>query len=251
MTPRDTATEIASELVDRGALAVVLMGSHARGDAMENSDIDLIALGDGPEYRLERRYDFLISISWIEAAAVRLQFKSPRDAPGAVPGWRTAVLLADRNGIARDLQQKARDWTWKIVGDEALHLYVAEEITGLAEEVHKLVGLSARGNLTAAAVQRSILSFRLGVIMAVHCKLMFETENSLWDLVNERLGTPWSLVQARAFGLGDESFFETCIAALDLYRLAVECVAPLLNARQRAVVCAATALRMHEAKRAR
>ena len=236
MTPEELAARVAEELTDQGAQAVVLVGSHARGDAFPESDIDLIALGNGEPYRLERRDGQLLSISWMAADSVRESFRSPRDAPGAVPGWQSAILLTDPEGIAAGLQREARAWNWAVVGDDACNAYVAEELAGLAEEVHKLVNLRETGNLTGAAVQRAILSFRLGVVMAIHLRLMFDTENQLWDMVNERLGEPWTDVQARSFGLGDESFGATCRAALQLYRLAAGYILPLFDARQAAVV---------------
>jgi hypothetical protein len=230
------AREVAAALIDRRAEAVVLMGSHVRGDALTHSDVDVIAVGQGEAYRLERRGGHLLSISWVSAAAVRKQFRSPREAPGAVPGWRSALVLADPQGVAAGLQREARAWTWAVPGDEACNTYVSEEITGLAEEVHKLVNLRRAGNLTGAAVQRSILSGRMGVVMAIHLRLLFDTENELWNLVDERLGEPWKSTQARAFGLAGESFDETCRAALKLYRLAAAEAFPRLDERQQAVV---------------
>jgi hypothetical protein len=234
--PVDLARDVAIDLVHRGAEAVVLMGSHVRGDALPDSDVDVIAIGSGEPYRLERCRERLLSISWLSVEGVREHFRSPREAPGAVTGWRSAVVLADSSGVAADLQQEAREWTWAIVGDEACDAFVAEELTGLAEEVHKLVNLRRAGNLTGAAVQRSILSLRMGVIMAIHERLLYDTENQLWNLVNERMGEPWRAKQMHAFGLGGESFDETCRAALDLYRLATAEAAGLFDERQQAVV---------------
>jgi len=236
MNPPELVADVAQELVAQGARAVVLMGSHARSDAVAESDIDIIAIGDGEPYRLERRGGHLLSISWVSDAAVRESFRTPRDAPGVVPGWRSARLLIDEVGIAAALQEQARAWSWDDIETGASDAYVAEEITGLAEEVHKLVNLRTTGNLTGAAVQRAILSFRLGAIMAIHLRLTFDTENRLWNIVDERLGGPWCSAQARAFGLGDESFDETCRAVLELYRLAADALRPLLDERQLAVV---------------
>lgn len=203
---------------------------------MPESDIDIVAIGLGPAYMLERRDGHLVSISWVAEADIRRNFQSPADAPGVVPGWRAARLLADPSGIAAAIQRDAHAWTWSEVGDDACNVYVAEEIAGLAEEIHKLVNHRRSGNLTAAAVQRAILSFRMGMVMAVHLRVLYETENDAWNLVNRRLGEPWTTVQARAFGLGDESFDVTCQAALDLYRLAAEQARPLFDDRQAAVV---------------
>src|SRR5687768_14803427 len=84
----DVARRLAATLAGRGARAVCLVGSVARGDAHPASDIDLIALGSdgaGPAHVLQRHHDRLVSISWRTPEQVRAAFTSPPDVGGAVP----------------------------------------------------------------------------------------------------------------------------------------------------------------------
>ncbi|CAN5790196.1 hypothetical protein BH23CHL2_BH23CHL2_25890 [soil metagenome] len=225
-----------------GATAVVLMGSHARGKALPHSDIDLIALGDGPEYRLDHRDGYLVAVAWTTPEQVERDLLDPGKAGWVVRGWRDAVSVIDPAGTAQRLQQQARDWDWSEIGDDACNAYVAEELTGYAEEVQKLVSLLEIGNLTGAAVQRSILSLRIGQILAVHLRLLYASENDLWTLVGDELDDRWRAAQAAALGLRDEPFHQTCLAALELFRLSADIVVPLLDERQAAVVSAACSL---------
>ena len=241
--PDEVAAAVARGLMDQGASAVVLMGSHARGDAFRHSDIDLIALGEGPGYRLERRNGHLVALSWTTAETVKRMMMTPSQAGLVVQGWRDACLLIDPAGRAESLRQRAIEWTWSEIADEEIDSYVAEELTGWAEEVHKLVNLLDSGNWSGAAVQRNILSSRVGAILAVHLRLLYASENDLWNLVADRMDDSWGEVQRRSFGLGDESFLDTCLAALDLYRIATDFVTTLLSERQLAVVSAACELR--------
>ncbi len=236
------AGEIADTLVLDGAAAVVLMGSFARGDAGPFSDLDLLAIGEGPSYLLEQHEGQLIAISWSNLDEINATFAKPERAGYLVQGWRDARILRDPEGIAARIQQHAQAWGWSHLVECAADRSVAEEICGLAEEVHKLVGLLASGNLSGAAVQRSILSYRIGTILAVHLRLLYATENELWNLVGERLDGEWESVQARALGLGDEDFRTTCSGALQLYRLAVALVHPLFDERQKKVVDHAVAI---------
>jgi predicted nucleotidyltransferase len=61
---RRVAVQVAARLVSQGAEAVVLVGSVARGDALPTSDVDLVALGAGPERELMLHGGRQVSVSW-------------------------------------------------------------------------------------------------------------------------------------------------------------------------------------------
>ena len=232
---------IARRLVTQGAQAVVLFGSRVRGDAYEESDIDMHAIGEGLQYRLERNRGFLISISWMTAKQHRQMFKDPGKAGGIIPAWRNAVVLYDPQGIARRLVQDAQKWRWQSLGKQA-DRWVAEEITGWAEEVHRLIGNLELGRTRAAAVQRSVLAIHMAPTLAVHHRILYDTENQLWNLVSTQMGTRWAQLQNAALGEGGQSFEETCSAALELYAAAAREVSHLLDQRQQKVVAHACEL---------
>jgi hypothetical protein len=73
-------------------------------------------------------------------------------------------------------------------------------------------------------------------ILAVHHRILYETENKLWDLVSKRMGARWAQWQSAALGEGDQSFDETCNAALQLYVATAQEVSHLLDQRQKEVV---------------
>jgi hypothetical protein len=237
------------EAMKAGARAVVLAGSHVRGDANVHSDIDLIAIlpkaiepHERPRalrpYRM--REDHLVSLACETSASVRAAFRSPERATTFVPGWREAIILADPHGIASRLKRAAERWSWEDITDEA-DRYVAASITGLAEEVHKMAGMSYTGNVHAAAAQRSILAVWLAGVMAVRHRILFGTDNVLWERVGERMGPRWRRAQAAALCEGGESFEESSGAALYLYGLAACDALPLLDRDQHQVVAEACA----------
>ncbi len=226
---------IARNLKSEGAEAVVLMGSHVRGDFYSDSDIDIWAIGKGPFYRLDRIDDNLVSISWRTVTECRKEFRNPASVGGAVPGWRSAIILHDPKGVATSLKKEAVDWDWDVLGMRR-EKWVAEELTGWTEEVHRLIGNLELRRPSAAAIQRSVLAIRLAPILAVHHRIMYDTENRLWDLVGEKLGEEWSSAQSAALGLGGESLEKSCRAALRLFILTAKEIDSLLDDRQRRVV---------------
>ncbi len=236
--------KIAERLMGEGARAVLLLGSHVRGDAYGESDIDIVALGEGPFYQLERHGEHLVSVSWRTPKVLRETFAKVPEVGGAIPGFRAAVVVRDPEGIATSLKAEASRWSWDVVGDRC-DAWVAEELSGFAEEVHKLVGNLEMGRRSAAAIQRSVLALRLAGILAVHNRLLYDTENQLWDVVSGAMGERWSRAQSKALGLGGESFEDTCAAALELFALAAKELSHLFDERQHEVVAHACDLAGH------
>lgn len=236
---RGTAFRIAQRLVDEGVRAVVLSGSVVRGEASPESDIDLYAFGPRSGYVLERHGAHLISITWRSPDDERAAFESPSKVGAVIPAWRRAQILVDEDGIAAELKREAERWTWDAIAPERLSGYVAEEIAGLAEEVHKLVNALRGGRTWTAAVQRNVLTLHLAPVLAVHLRLLYETENRLWDLVAEGMGEEWRLTQDEALSA---TLIPSCLAALRLYALAADAVDGMLDERQREVVAYAASL---------
>ena len=225
---------------DLGALAVVLVGSHARGTATAESDVDLVALGSGPDYQLSRREGRLVSLSWRTPDEQRSRFRSPRPALTEVPGWRSAVIITDPGGIAAGLRRSALDWSWEQVAGPA-RAWAAAELTGYAEEVHKLVSALRTGRPRLAAAQRSLLALHLPFVLAVHFETLHASENEVWDAIARRAGEPWRTAQDRALGLGGEPPGDSGRGALEMYALAAGLAGEGLDERQRGVVAAAVA----------
>lgn len=164
-----------------------------------------------------------------------MEMGDPGSVCAAVPGWREAVVLYDPAGGAASLVETAKAWTWEPLA-ESCDRWVAEKVTSLAEEVHKLVAALRREDVTTAAVQRSLLVTHLAPILAVHRRILYGSENMLWDLVGSVMGEEWRRAQSSALGINDESFEETCQAALKLYRIAADEVEHLFDDRQERVV---------------
>jgi hypothetical protein len=236
-----TCRRIADDLTASGARAVVLVGSHARDAATPESDVDLLAIGSGPGYQLSRREGRLISLSWRTEDEQRGQFRSPRAAVTEIPGWRSAVIIRDSDGIAARLQGEAVTWSWDQVAGPARE-WVAAELTGFAEEVHKLVAALRHGRPRLAAVQRNLLALHLPMILTVHFGILQDSENEVWDAIARRAGESWRSRQDRALSLDRQSLADSCRAALEMYAEAVSIAGQLLSDEQRGVAEHAVAL---------
>ncbi len=221
----EIARAVAGELVSDGAEAVVLVGSHARGEAGSNSDVDL-----------------LVSVSMQPVSVIRREdLGLPAMVCEAVPGWRKAEILEeDPSGLAETLIEEAHSWTWEPL-NKRCDAWVAEEIAARAETVGKLVGSLRKGNHHTASVKRHSIAANLARTLAVHHRILYGSENRMWRLVSEAMGEEWARAQSAALGLDGEPFHETCRAAMELYVIAANEVRALLDKRQRKVVAQAGA----------
>jgi hypothetical protein len=238
------ARSVSERLASEGAEAVVVFGSRVREDAYKESDIDVHAIGKGSSSRLERFGGFLVSIYWATGRQHYRAFKNPGEVGGIIPAWRNALIIYDPKGIAEELKEKAREWRWASLGNRADH-WVAEELTGWAEEVHRLIGNLQLKRRSAASVQRSLLAIYMAKVLSVHRRILYDSENRLWDLVSAKMGKPWASVQSTALGEHGESFEETCDAALQLFSLTAREVKDLLDERQFQVVAYACKVAGH------
>jgi hypothetical protein len=243
--PQRVATAVAAtvaDLVAGGTSGVLLLGSQVRGDTHEHSDVNLVALGEGPDYVVLRRVQqLLMSVSWRTPQNVLARFADPREAGGAVPGWRSALILHDADGELARLVEAARTWRWSDI-EPARQEWIAAHVTAHAEEVHRLVGSLAMGRRMSAAVNRDLLVTQLPVIAAVHHRILYDSEHRLFDLVAAAMGPRWQQSQEAALALNAEPLDASCRAALELYALLAPAVDDYLAPDQRAVVTAAADL---------
>jgi len=226
---------IARRFADQGAVAVVLGGSWARGEAHRASDIDMWVLGHRYGRQTLLRGGFPVNIERTTERIERRRFRDPRRVGGCVPGWRSALVVYDPHGVAEALVAEARAFRWSSIAARCDH-WVAEEITGWGEEAVKLVRALGEGQLETAAVQRNLLANRLAVVMAVHHRILWGSENGMWERVGRRVGGKWSTAQRAALGVSGGDLAQTCRAALELYLLTAEAVRDTLNAGQAKIV---------------
>jgi hypothetical protein len=239
---RSVALQVTEDLVVDGARAMVLVGSYAIGHAGPESDLDILAVGpESYSWRLHRRSGLLVSTSSKTFEGYRGAFALPEEVCAAVPGWRGPVILHDPDGLAATLVREADEWSWGPI-ERRCNAWVGEGITGYAEEVHKLVSALHTGNRSSAAIQRSLLALHLAPILAVHRRILYGSENRLWDRVSDAMGEEWRRTQSAALGLHGEMFGETCESALKLYGLAAVDTASLMDSRQSEVIGYALAM---------
>jgi hypothetical protein len=220
---------LVAESAGTSLVGMLLLGSHARGEATPYSDVDLVRLASTPpetgpdRYTLVYRQGYLISLSTTTVADKRAELVRPETAIWAVPGLRQARVLLDRDGSVEALLGEARAFEWAPL-QPAADAYASYEVMGLAEEVHKVLGALLRGDESASAYGTWGLVIGLPRAVAVQRGLLIQTENAYLRQVVEAVGE--GAAWARAFqtaggfclGPGAASpVMERAVAALRLY----------------------------------
>jgi predicted nucleotidyltransferase len=223
---------VTATLLEQGAKATLLTGSHARGRARPDSDIDLFAVGDGPRERFEMIDGRLVSVHWWTPEDARQRMHTPATAFVSVSGWRDAVVVADPFGVAEELRREAREWNWDKIAGEA-DAWVCDQLVGWAEYVVKLVAAREAGRDLDAAALRAESAVKLAQLLAVRLRIETQSENGLWETIAEAGGDDYRAALAGSLVGDNDAGLE---AAVRLFELLVDDVRPLLDDAQRAVV---------------
>lgn len=232
----DLAHRVAERVARSGAEAVVLVGSHAVGTAHSASDVDLVAIGAGPEHETERCAGHLVVVSWRTAEVTRSAFVDPPLAGTAVPAWRTARIVWDGTGVAARLQAETQAWTWGPQLEEAADRWVADRLLYLTEEVLRMAAGFGQGRWPLAAANAAFIAMDLTTVAAVQRRLLLPSVNDKWSRTAEAEGERWTAARDLALGVMTAPLIDRLRAALELYRLATDRAAHLLPTAMTATV---------------
>jgi hypothetical protein len=225
-----------AEFTNAETIGVLLTGSHARGDATEFSDVDLVrfapALPEAEEdrYTLAWRAGRLVSLSCATIAGKRDELARPETAIWAVPGLRQARPLLDRAGALAALLEEARAFRWEPL-QEAADAYASYELMGLAEEAHKALAGLAGGDETLALYGTWGLVIGLARAVAVQRGVLIRTENVYFRQIQEAMGldSAWAAAFRRAAGLEAAPALARAAAGLRLYQETAALLAPIVR----------------------
>ncbi|GAB4003309.1 hypothetical protein GCM10029992_44460 [Glycomyces albus] len=156
----------------------------------------------------------------------------------AVPTWRAAHVLTDPDGVFAAARARAETWDWEPIAAQA-DRWAASGVVGLAEEAHKVAGMLATGNLRAAAANRDLLLLQLPGLVAAADRVLYISENELWDAVCEAEGPDWTSAWDTAAALVPIDVRTSCRAALRLYRLAAARLDAHFTSAERPVIATA------------
>ena len=246
--PDSFIQRIVSRLKQPDIIGIAMVGSYARGEGGQFSDVDLdiyvntLPQNEYDRYTLHYWEKRLISLKYILLHQELAALSRPSEAIWAVPGLRQMRILVDDAGQLAELQRTAKNFQWKNL-QLAANEYATEQLIGCAEETHKILsGLSRNEESTILyAVWGLIKGLASGV--ATQRGLLIESENRYFDIIQDSVGrnSEWThsfrLALGADFGAMDKPPFKTRgMAALSLYRYTALLFEEIIASHHRNVV---------------
>jgi hypothetical protein len=225
----DQFKALAQQFLTDDMVAVTLMGSHARGEAQQYSDIDLVcfvrrATAPEPETHYVDRQ--LVVVSYVTIEQTEAWFTEPKQVVEVMRNVQQAQPLIDRTGAFAQLQQRAQQFQWTPAHQRKADAYAANQMVGLIEEVHKGLNGLAQYHVGRLINASHGLAWGLTYATLVQQGVLASGDNGLLADAQTAMGrdSEWSQEQRRAFGIGSSatdavSLVEQTKACLRLYRV--------------------------------
>ncbi len=240
------ARERIIELADGPAVTgIAVLGSAARGDADDWSDVDIEAtvadLGAKWETRPSLADRRLVMCHSITAAEQWRQLELPDKAIWAVPSYAAMLVLVDRDGGLARLQAACRSFDYAPLRPAATD-YIRQKAASSCEYVFKIRSALETRDESKGLHAAAALTGRCERIAAVAFLVPIRTENEYYRVVQRAAGSAWTAAHRSAFGLDGGDAFAQAAAACALFRETIGLVADRLDDDARVVVSATLAI---------
>ncbi len=216
--------KVADEIPDPEITALGLTGSHATGDAIEFSDVDISRFAKTlPHHLADRSYlkivdGFLVSCATTSIEAKKEELTKSASAIWAVPGLRKMRIVRDRDGELGGLIDDAKNFEWAPLQTQA-DSRASRDLCEFVEEAHNIMrGMSGGDKLLTAL---TLMWFVLGMtkVVAVHRGVMIDSDNTYFAQVQDSVGqdSPWSQNHRAASGVGTAHLNDRARAEISLF----------------------------------
>jgi hypothetical protein len=236
------------QLDNENTVGIAMAGSHARGEGGPFSDVDIhhyvkrMPNDATKTYSLRYMDGYLASVTLVTLEGEYASLQDPNKAIWAIPGLRQERILLDKDSLLAALKKTAAQTTWKQL-QVAADAYASWNLSGCAEEVHKILAGLAERNESKALYATWGLTRGLANTLLVQRGMLIQSENAYIDLVQDTAGrnSDWTRQFRLAAGLDHlppeaTPFIGYGIAGLRLYRETVRLLQNILLPEDAAVV---------------
>jgi hypothetical protein len=246
--PDSFLQKLVTQLDNENTIGVTMPGSFARGEGSPYSDVDLwqyvrkIPADETEQFRLRIIEGYIVSVKLTTLEKKYAGLRNPGQAIWIIPGLRQAWILLDKDGSIAALKETAVKATWEPL-QGAAEAYASRNLSGCAEEVHKILGGLAQRDESKTLYAIWGLTRELANTLLVQRGILIQTENAYIDLAQDTAGrtSGWTRQFRLAIGLdplppGEPTFVGYGVAGLRLYRESAILLQHILQPEDSAVV---------------
>lgn len=217
---------LAQPFITPDVRAVLLVGSHARGDAGEFSDIDLkLLLRAGATLSRPASHlidGFLVTVSGASPDEVEEWFTNPAVSVTAIQGIRDGRILYDPDGVCAQAQRRAREYMWDAAIQAKANVWVSAEMIGWIEETYKGLEGLRRHDIGRMLNARHGFSWGLSRVMQVYLGVLYSSDNGIHAELTGHVSAHWATLRDAAFGICNPdgapiALEDQIVAGLELY----------------------------------
>ncbi len=216
----DTVEKVVAPLKQNpNTLSIVLIGSAARRQMNEFSDLDIhiIVRGERPPDKMFYFENRLVNINFLDTTNRELMLSDPWKALLNIGATREAKIIFDPENWYANLQQRARDFTWKTV-QAAADVGISWVLAQNAEIIQKILGGLQQQNLEKILYAITDLLPNLANAAALANGVLTNSENIFWSSVRDAEPDEiWKNAFWKALGFHSESVMARAEATLVLY----------------------------------
>jgi hypothetical protein len=220
---------LVAQLDNENTIGVALLGSFARAEGGQFSDVDIrcyvrkVPVNEADVYTMRYQDGYLVSIYLTTLENEYASLRSPQKAIWAVSGLRQSRILLDKGGSIAALKESAEGFTWKTL-QGAANAYASWNLCGFTEEVYKILGGLAQQDESKTLNATHGLTYGLAITLLVQRGVLIQTENAYIDLAQDTAGreSEWTRQFRLAIGLDplpleEPAFIRYGVAGLRLY----------------------------------
>jgi hypothetical protein len=205
---------LVADLADSNTIAIVLGGSHARGETTAWSDVDFLQLVKDSPSGSKKTYQFtsghLMSIATRTLTWYQTMLTRPEQAIFIVPALREARSLFDPQGQFHNFQQMLQAFDWTPL-QPAANQFASQTVVNCAEAVLKLLSARVRKDHFTAFGTAMTLFFDLTLAVAVQRGCFIEGNRPYLAQVEEAVASDsaWSTIHREFVDLNSDSGLDT------------------------------------------
>ncbi|MDK2951037.1 MAG: hypothetical protein PWQ77_702 [Kosmotogales bacterium] len=225
---------------ESGIISIALVGSYARNEENEFSDIDILCLKTRKkESKIEIIDKKYFVISYLNKKELEETFTSPVKASKNISGLKTSVILFDPKNYFLNIKKRAKNFLWDEEMIQKRNKYINAEFLGWIEEINKSLQGLILNDMGKMIMGLHGLTFGMFDIISIYKCLLIKSDNSFFPQVIQSMNKNVKFVKNSflAFGIDkSDGIIGRTVAGFEVFFQAYFTVKEVLYQKNRDII---------------